>query len=65
MNITNFSLLEIQGWLIGVNLAITYLLTNFYIKKNSRIYLIFYVRSLHILIFYEIKKKDFCETCIS
>ena len=32
----SFDLLEMQEWLIDVNLAITYLLTNFYIKKNSQ-----------------------------
>ena len=32
LNQNNFSLLEIEEWLIDVNLAITYLLTNFYIK---------------------------------
>ena len=49
LNQNNLSLLEKQEWLIDVNLAITYLLTNFYIKKNSQNY--FYVRSLHIKIF--------------
>ena len=49
LNQNNLSLLEIQKWLIDVNLAITYLLTNFYIKKYSQNY--FYVRSLHIQIF--------------
>ena len=37
LNQNNFSLLEIQEWLIGVNLAITYFLTNFYIKKMVEI----------------------------
>ena len=32
----SFDLLEMQEWLIDVNLAITYLLTNFYIKKNTQ-----------------------------
>ena len=36
LNQNNLSLLEIQEWLIDVNLAITDLLTNFYIKKNSQ-----------------------------
>ena len=39
---------EINEWLFDVNLAITYLLTNFYIKKNSQNYCNFYVRSIHI-----------------
>ena len=52
----NLSLLEIQNWLIDVNLAIIYLLTNFYIEKNSQNYFNFYVPSLHIQIFSEIKK---------
>ena len=41
LNQNNLRLLEIQEWLIDVNLAITYLLTNFYIKKNSQIISIF------------------------
>ena len=49
LNQNNLSLLEIQEWLIDVNLAITYLLTNFYIKKNSQNN--FYVRSLRIQMF--------------
>ena len=65
LNRNKLSLLEIQEWLIDVNLAISYLLTNFYIKKNSQSYCTFYVQSLHIQIFQEIKKIDFCETCIS
>ena len=51
LNKNNLGLLDIQEWLIDVNLAITYLLTNFYLKKNSRNYFNFYVRSLHIQIF--------------
>ena len=38
LNQNNLSLLEIQEWLIDVNLAITDLLTNFYTKKNSQNY---------------------------
>ena len=34
LNRNKLSLLEIQEWLIDVNLAIKYLLTNFYINKN-------------------------------
>ena len=37
------SLLEIPGWLNNVNLAIVYLLTNFYIKENSKNYCNFYI----------------------
>ena len=59
LNQNKLSLLEIHEWIIDVNLAITYLLINFYIKKNSQNYCIFYVRSLHIQIFKEIKKKIF------
>ena len=51
LNQNNVSLLEIQEWFIDVNLAITYLLTNFYNKKNRQNYFNFYVRSLHIQIF--------------
>ena len=65
LNQNKLSLLEIQKWPIGVNLTITYLLTNFYIKKNCQNYCNFYVRSLHIQTFKEIKKIDFSETCIS
>ena len=61
----NKSLLGIQEWLIVVNLAIKYLLTNFYIKKNSQNCCNFYGRSLNIQIFKEIKNIDFCETYIS
>ena len=43
-------LLEKQEWLIDVNLAIIYLLTNLYSKKNCQIHCICYVRSLHIQI---------------
>ena len=32
----NLSLLEILGWLIDVNLAIVYLMTNFFVKENSQ-----------------------------
>ena len=39
----NSSLLEILGWLIDVNLAIVYLMTNFFFKKNSQNYCNFYV----------------------
>ena len=53
LNQNKFSLLEIQEWLIDVNLAITYLLTHFDIKKNSQNYCFFYVRLLHIKIFKE------------
>ena len=36
------NLLDIQEWLIDVNpIDITYLLTNFYIKKNSQKYCVF------------------------
>ena len=56
LNKNNLSLLEIQDWLIDVNLAITYSLTNFYIKNNSQNDCNFYVRSLNIQIFKEIKK---------
>ena len=48
---TSFGLLEIQEWLIDVNLATLYLLTDFYIKKNSQNYCNFYVRSLNIQTF--------------
>ena len=41
LNQNKVSLLEIQEWFIDVNLAITYLLTNFYIKENSQIIAIF------------------------
>ena len=51
LNQYNLSLLEIQKWLTDVNLAITYLLTNFYIKKNSQNHFNIYVRKLHIQIF--------------
>ena len=44
-------LLEIQEWLIYVNLAIICLLTNFYIKNESQNYCNFYVLSQHIQIF--------------
>ena len=57
LNQNKLSLLKVQEWLIDVNLAITYLLTNFYIKKNNQNYCNFYSRSLHIQIFEEIKKK--------
>ena len=33
----NLSLLEIQGWLIDVNLVIVYLMTNFFYKKIVKI----------------------------
>ena len=49
LNQNNLSLPEIQEWLIDVNLAITYLLTNFYIKKNSQKYCNFYAGSPHPL----------------
>ena len=39
----NLSLLEIIGWLIDVNPAIVYLMTNFFFKKNSQNYCNFYV----------------------
>ena len=39
----NLSLLEILGWLIDVNLAIVYLMTNFFFKENSPNYCNFYV----------------------
>ena len=51
LNQNNLSLLEIQEWFIDVNLAITYLLPNFYVKKNSQNYFNIYVRSLHIQMF--------------
>ena len=51
LNHNNLCLLEIQEWLIDVNLTITYLLTNLNIKKNSQNYGIFYDRSLHIQLF--------------
>ena len=41
------SVLEIQEWLIDVNLAVIYFLTNFCIKKNSKNN----VRAPHIQIF--------------
>ena len=47
----NLSLLELLGWLIDVNLAIVYLPTNFFIKKNSQNYCKFYVRQLNMQIF--------------
>ena len=53
LNQSNLSLLEIQEWLIDVNLAITYLLTNLFIKKNSQNYFNFYFRWLHVQIFKE------------
>ena len=56
-------LLEILEWLIDVNLAITYLLTNFYIKKNSQKYC-----NLCLITTYSNilgNKIDICETCIS
>ena len=65
LNQNSLGLLEIQEWLIDVNLAIIYILTNFYIKKNSQSYCICYVRSLHIKIFVEMKKMDFCGTSLS
>ena len=37
LNQNNLSLLEIQEWLIDVNLAITYLLTNFYVISIVKI----------------------------
>ena len=37
----NLSLLEILGWLIDVNLAIVYLMTNFFFKKNCKFSAIF------------------------
>ena len=40
-NQNKLSLLEIKEWLIDVNLAITYLLTNFYIKRMVKISAIF------------------------
>ena len=46
----SLGLLEIQEWLIDVNLAITYLLTNFYIKGNIKKYCYVYGWSLHIQI---------------
>ena len=60
----SLSLLEME-WLIEVNLAIIYLLTIFYIQNNSDNYCKFYVRSLQVQIYKEIKKRDFCETCTS
>ena len=45
LNQNKLSLLEIQEWLIDVNLAITYLLTHFDIKKNSQNYC-FFLRSI-------------------
>ena len=50
----SLSLLELLGWLIDVNLAIVYLPTNFFIKKNSQNY----------KYFRQFQKIDFCETCI-
>ena len=47
----NLSLLEILGWLIDVNLAIVYLMTNFFFKENSQNYCNFYVWQLNIQIF--------------
>ena len=47
----NLSLFEILGWLIDVNLAIVYLQTNFFLKKNSQNYCNFYVWQLNIQIF--------------
>ena len=40
---SNLSLLEILGWLIDVNLAIVYLMTNFLFIENSQNYCNFYV----------------------
>ena len=37
----NLSLLEILGWLIDVNLAIVYLMTNFSLKRIVKIIAIF------------------------
>ena len=45
------SLLEILGWLIGMNLAIVYLPTNFLMKKNSQNKCSFYVPQLKVQIF--------------
>ena len=45
---SSLRLLEIQGWLIEVNLAIVYVPTNFIIKKNSQNYCHFYMRQLNI-----------------
>ena len=39
----NLSLLEILGWLIDVNLAIVYLMTNFFFKENGQNYCNLYV----------------------
>ena len=52
----SLSLLETQEWLIGMNLAITYLLTNFYIKKYGQSYCNLDVRSLHIQKYYRKSK---------
>ena len=38
LNQNKLSLLEIQEWFIDINLAITYLLINFYIKNNCQNY---------------------------
>ena len=46
----SLGLLEIQEWLFGLNLAATYLQTNFYIRKKSQMYYKIYVRSIHIQI---------------
>ena len=45
----NLGLLEIIGWLIDAYLAIVYLPTNIFIKKNSQNYFNFYVQQLNIL----------------
>ena len=63
LNQNKLSLLEIQEWLIDVNLAITYLLTHFDIKKNSQNYCIFTFD--YYILKYLRKKIHFCETCIS
>ena len=47
----SLSLLEILGWLIDMNLAIVYLPTHFFIKKNSQNQCNFYVPQLIIQIF--------------
>ena len=56
--VLDISLLEILGWFIDVNLAIVYVLTNFFIKRIVKINCHLYNRQLNNQIFWAIKNKQ-------